>query len=199
MLIIGIIGGIGSGKSTACEFFKQKGASIISLDDIAHSLLKKGQPTLKKILPIFSENLLKPTGELNRSKLARIIFNDPFKKKQLEDCLHPAIIDRMHQELARIQAPYCLIEIPLFVKTNINWPVNRVLLVHCRKEQQINRIKKRDNRSDELIDQIIEQQATNKQRHALAHDVLDNSETIDALKDAVDHWDHFYREKAKLL
>ena len=192
MLKIGLTGGIGCGKSTVAEIFGQFRTPVIDADEIAHRLVAVGQPALAQIQQKFGADALNPDGSLNRGLLRELIFSDDKQKQKLEAILHPLVYQSIQTEVAQLDAPYCIICIPLLFETNMAHLVDRVLVVDCSIETQIERLQKRDNMTVERIRSIIDSQVSRDFRKAHANDLIDNSETNDRLAEAVKKLHNFY-------
>ena len=181
MLIIGLTGGIGSGKSTVTDLFAQKGAPIIDADDIAHSIVQRGQPALDRIACEFGDHFLTDDGELDRDKLRSHIYNNPTDKKQLESILHPLIFSDMQRQLSVLNFPYGILSIPLLFETNFQHHVQRVVVVDCPESVQIERVKLRDNLPIEDINKILSNQCSRAYRINHADDIINNDCSRDKL------------------
>jgi dephospho-CoA kinase len=192
MLKVGLTGGIGSGKSTVAQLFKAEGMPIIDADLIARQLVAIGQPALEEIIQTFGTAILHQDGSLNRNQLKNIIFSDPEKKQQLEAILHPRIYAQIEQQLVVLNAPYCIICIPLLTETKKQALVDRVLLIDCPLEQQIKRVGNRDQLTESQIHAIINTQASKTQQLAIANDVIDNSKTLAQLAEQVKNLHNSY-------
>jgi dephospho-CoA kinase len=192
MLKIGLTGGIGCGKTTVARLFAELGSPVIDADQIAHELVAKGQPALKQIDQQFDAGILNPDGSLNRSRLREIIFSDPAQKQKLESILHPLVYQSIQAELERLNAPYCIIAIPLLFETNMTHFVDRVLVVDCPVETQIARVRKRDQLSLERIRSIIDSQVSRDVRKSHADDLIDNSESDYRLAEQVKKLHNLY-------
>ncbi|MDD5266578.1 MAG: dephospho-CoA kinase [Methylococcales bacterium] len=192
MLKIGLTGGIGCGKSTVAEIFGKFKIPVIDADEIAHRLVAIGQPALAQIQRKFGTDALNPDGSLNRELLRELIFSDGKQKQKLEAILHPLVYQTIQAEVKRLDAPYCIICIPLLFETNMAHLVDRTLVVDCSIETQIERLKKRDNMTVERIQSIIDSQVSRDFRKAHANDLIDNSETNDRLAEAVKKLHNFY-------
>ena len=192
MLKIGLTGGIGCGKSTVAEIFGQFRTPVIDADEIAHRLVAVGQPALAQIQQKFGADALNPDGSLNRGLLRELIFSDDKQKQKLEAILHPLVYQTIQAEVKKLDAPYCIICIPLLFETNMAHLVDRVLVVDCSIETQIERLQKRDNMTVERIQSIIDSQVSRDFRKAHANDLIDNSETNDRLAEAVKKLHNFY-------
>lgn len=185
MLKIGLTGGIGCGKTTVAKVFEQLNIPVIDADEIAHQLVAIGQPALAGIRQAFGADFLNPDGSLNRKKLRDVIFSDPQQKQKLEAILHPLVYQSIQTELEPLNSPYCIISIPLLFETNMTGLVDRVLVVDCAVETQIERVQQRDNIAIGRIMDIIDSQVSRAYRKTHAHDVIDNSKTDDRLAEAV--------------
>ncbi|MGE3919364.1 MAG: dephospho-CoA kinase [Gammaproteobacteria bacterium] len=185
MLIIGLTGGIGSGKSIVSEQFKKLGAGIIDTDQIAKELVTKGKPALAEIAKHFGREILDEQGHLNRMLLRDKIFNNLEEKQWLENLLHPMINEEIANQLKETKAPYCIIVIPLLFETNYSDFIQRVLVVDSPEQLQIERASKRDQSSEANIKKIICHQISRTERLARADDVIINDSTLDNLEKQV--------------
>lgn len=180
MLKIGLTGGIGSGKTTVAQFFSRLNIPIIDADIIAHQLVTPGQIALKSLVENFGTDILNTDGSLARDKLRTLIFSDVAKKKQLETLVHPLIYAEIATQLTQIKADYCVICIPLLIETQKTEQVDRILVIDCPLEMQIERVKNRNQLTESQIYAIIATQASREQRLAVADDVIDNNLTSTA-------------------
>lgn len=185
MLKIGLTGGIGCGKSTVCNLFRELGATIIDADIIAKELVMPGLPTLERLVEIFGTQILLKDGCLDRSKLRDLVFQDPTMKQQLEKIMHPPIYRRITEEFENAHGLYCIAAIPLLLETGQSRIVDRVLIIDCRVTDQIERVMKRDGLAYDRVLSIIDSQMQREQRLALADDVIDNSTVIAQLAEQV--------------
>ena len=186
MLIIGLTGGIGTGKSTVTKRFIGLGVPVIDADEIAHDLVKPRQPALQEIVREFGTEFLTPEGGLNRSLLRRVVFNDPERRKALESILHPLIRKEMLRRAGLISAPYCIFCIPLLTETHQADMVDRVLVIDSPEKLQYERITKRDGLPQTEIKAILAAQARREDRLALADDVIINEGSLDDIYRQVD-------------
>jgi len=194
MLRIGLTGGIGSGKSTVAALFARHGAPVIDTDVIARELVEPGQPALKEIVDRFGPEMLDPNGRLNRSRLGERVFSDASERLALESILHPSIRATVAERLGNLDAPYCIVVIPLLVETGaMTTMVDRVLVVDTPEEQQIARVAARDHLTDARIRAILKVQATREERLAKADDVIVNDRDIGSLEAAVANLNDRYR------
>lgn len=186
MLKIGLTGGIGSGKTTVSNIFKNKGIPVIDTDVIAHELTNT-ERVLNEIITTFGETLLNSDGTLNRKQLAQRVFKSPEDRLKLEAILHPkiqhAIDEKIHRLEKRSPIPrYVIIVIPLLIETDFSKFIERVLVVMADEKDRINRILQRDDRDLDEIRSIISTQATDQQRIDMADDIIKNDHDINDLE-----------------
>jgi dephospho-CoA kinase len=192
MLKVGLTGGIGGGKSTVARIFANLNIPVLDADEIAHRLVETGRPALAQIRQEFGENVLNPDGSLNRKNLRERVFSDTQQKQKLEAILHPLIYKTIDAELKQLIAPYCIISIPLLFETNMTHLVDRILVIDCPVETQIERVKIRDNLTVERIQSIIDNQVSRAFRKAKADDLIDNSNTDYGLAEQVKKLHNLY-------
>lgn len=194
-LTVGLTGGIASGKSTVSELFAQLGIPVLDADQLAHALVHPGQPALDEIIAQFGKEFLTADGELHRAKLREMVFSDSSQRLRLEAILHPRILQRMQQDIAKLcDFPYCILSIPLLLEKNQQYTLERVLVVDCPLPLQIQRLKSRSQLSDELSAQILAAQLDRDTRLSLADEVIDNQYGPDHLIPQVLALDRFYRQ-----
>jgi dephospho-CoA kinase len=175
MLVIGLTGGIGCGKSSVARIFAALGAAVIDTDEIAHRLTAKGAPALAAIIEQFGSSYLLPDGNLDRARLRKQVFSDHATKEKLEKLLHPLIKQQVISEMTEAQGPYLVLVIPLFFETGAYRDlVDRVLVVDCDENQQISRTMSRSRLSADEVRAIIAQQAPREERIKQADDILFN-------------------------
>lgn len=175
MLKVALTGGIGCGKSSVCKLFSQYNVPIIDTDIIARELVEPGTAVLMQITSHFGLQILHKNGYLNRKKLAQIIFSDQQSRYQLESILHPKIRLRVNEKIQKLNSAYSIIAIPLLIETSQAEYYDRVLVVDCKQQQQIERTQQRDIRSLNEINAIISAQVSREKRLKLADDIIDNS------------------------
>jgi dephospho-CoA kinase len=187
MYVIALTGGIGSGKSTAANFFAALGVPVTDVDEISHQLTAANQPIVKVIEANFGKNSITPEGALNRAAMRDLIFNDAAARTKLNAILHPAIYDEALKQLQSHQdAPYQILAIPLLFESPRYAPhVNRILLIDCNEKTQIERVKKRSQLSTSEIKKIIRTQTPRKKQLLLAHDVIENNENVEKLREQI--------------
>ncbi|REL36591.1 dephospho-CoA kinase [Thalassotalea euphylliae] len=174
-MIIGLTGGIGSGKTTVANYFANLGIDIIDADIVAREVVEPGTIGLTKITDHFGEQVLKTDGSLNREKLRQIVFTDSNAKQWLNQLLHPMIRTEIFTQLSKAKSPYKLLVAPLLIENGLDAQVDNVLVVDITEEQQLERTLKRDNSTPEVINNIISAQVSREERLAKADDVIDNS------------------------
>lgn len=181
MLRVGLTGGIGSGKSTVADLFARHGIPIIDTDKIARDVVRPGQPALDQIVNEFGKDLLDASGNLDRAQLRERVFNDTDSRLRLEAILHPRIRAAVLKELASLQAPYCLIVVPLLIETGFHELIDRVLVVDADEAKQLQRTAARDGVSENAARKILAAQAMREERLAQADDVVRNNGTLEQL------------------
>lgn len=177
MLIIGLTGGIGSGKTTVAQLFTARGVPVIDTDEIAWQLTQAGQPLLASIEKQFGPTVFSADGMLDRSALARRVFNDSEARHQLEAILHPAIWQEAKRQIQALKATYCLLVVPLLLETGQTTRVDRILVVDTTTALQLSRTRQRDRRSEEDIKAIMHAQVDRQTRLRAADDVIDNTDS----------------------
>ncbi|HEY8219993.1 MAG TPA: dephospho-CoA kinase [Methylobacter sp.] len=192
MLKVGLTGGIGCGKSTVARVFADLNVPVLDADQVAHRLVEKGQPALDQIQKAFGTAILNSDGSLNRKNLRELVFSDIKQKQKLESILHPLIYKTLKSELEQLNAPYCIISIPLLFETAMTHFVDRILVIDCPVETQIERVKSRDNLAVERIQSIIDNQVSRTFRKAKADDLIDNSTTDYRLAEQVKKLHNLY-------
>ncbi|MDH3980150.1 MAG: dephospho-CoA kinase [Gammaproteobacteria bacterium] len=180
-LVVGLTGGIGSGKSTVADLFTELGVPVIDADRLARELVNPGQPAFNEIIAQFGDACLQPDGTLDRAWLQQRIFSDPPSKQQLEAILHPKIRQRMQELIAEIRAPYCLAVIPLLLETRQTDLVDRIVVVDLPEKEQLKRVAARDSLPQHVILDIMSTQADRETRLAAADDIIDNDTDTAAL------------------
>ena len=186
MFVLGLTGGIGSGKSAVAACFKKYGIKVVDADIAARKVVEPGMPALQAIAEQFGEHVLQTDGTLDRAALRSIVFNDALQRQWLEQLLHPAIGEWIASEIASATSAYVILESPLLLETEQRKSTQRTLVVDVSKELQIERATARDDNSREQIEAIIAAQLPRKERLARADDVIDNSGSLADLESAVD-------------
>ena len=172
--VLGLTGGIGSGKSAASQWFEQKGIIVIDADIVAREVVAMGQPTLIEIQQTFGDWVLQADGQLNRRALRDHIFNVPEARMQLEAITHPAIRHSIIQQLQQANSPYVILVSPLLFETNQHELTQHTLLIDATRELQIARASQRDGQSLEQIEKIIAAQMSRADKRQKADDIVLN-------------------------
>lgn len=185
MFIVGLTGGIGSGKSAVADMFREQGITVVDADIAARQVVVKGSPALSAIANHYGRDILLPDGTLNRSKLRDIIFADETAKQWLEALLHPLIGKWIKEELASAASPYAILESPLLIEAGQDQLSDRILVVDLPEILQQQRAAARDNADPEQIRAIMASQLPRNERLAKADDIVDNSETLEQTREQV--------------
>jgi len=180
-LIIGLTGGIGSGKSTVAEAFRQLGIETVDADQASRAVVEPGMPALAAISAQFGSQIIQADGSLDRAALRQIIFTDPAQKLWLESLLHPLIRDWIIEQLKAATSPYVILESPLLFETDQHQLVHKTVLVDLPEALQIERACARDGNQADQIQRIIDAQMPREEKLSRADIVLDNSEPLDTL------------------
>ncbi len=194
MYIIGLTGGIGSGKSTVATLFKKLGITVIDADSIAHQLTEPRQAGYQAILQRFGTYITQANKQLDRIKLRQLIFENPEERAWLESLLHPLIRAEMYQQALKAASPYCVMVIPLLSETSNLEHINRVLVVDVPESLQIERATQRDHCDEEQIKKIMATQSSREKRLSYADDVIQNDEDENRLLIEVHQLDALYRK-----
>ena len=173
--IVGLTGGIGSGKSTVASAFAALGITVVDADDIAREVVLPGSAALAAITARFGADCLLADGSLDRAALRRIVFREPAERQWLEQLLHPLIRQRLQALLAAASSPYALLVSPLLLETNQRQLCQRVIVVDVPESVQLERASRRDNSNRADIERIMAAQMPRQQRLAQADAVIDNS------------------------
>lgn len=186
-LVIGVTGGIGSGKTTVCDRFNERhGVPVIDADIVAREVVEPGTEGLRELVEAFGTTILSSDGELDRRHLKRIVFATPELRERLEQILHPRIRAAMSSQVAATEAPYLLLSIPLLAEGGDNPLIDRVLVVDCSEETQVARVTARDDLTADEALAIMRAQASRGDRLKIADDVIVNQGSPDALDADID-------------
>ena len=181
-MIIGLTGGIGSGKTAVSETFEKLGITVVDADLASRVVVEKGKPCLEEIAKHFGNDILNENDELNRAKLREIIFNSDSEKLWLESLLHPAIAEQIKDELNASKSPYTILVSPLLLETNQRDFCDKVLVVDVPIELQMERTTKRDGVSEDQVKSIIKSQINRDERLKLADEIIINEGSIEDLE-----------------
>ena len=195
-LVVGLTGGIASGKSLVGAMFVKLGAPLVDTDVVAREVVGRGEPGLAAVAAEFGPSVLTASGELDRRALRSLVFADEPKRRKLETLLHPLIRSRTLAKLAEIESPYALVAVPLLVETDFGEIVDRILVVDAPESVQLERLMRRDATPKAEALAMLRAQADRATRLKAAHDVIDNSGTIDATRRQVESLHRSYLDLA---
>ena len=197
-LVVGLTGGIGSGKSAAADEFARLGAAVVDTDAIAHELTRAGGAAVAELRRLFGDAYVGADGSMDRAKVRALVFDDPAAKKKLERLLHPLIRAESERRIAAASGLYVIHVVPLLVESpDYRQRVARVLVVDSPESLQIERVRRRSGLSEEEVRRIIGTQIERQQRLAAANDVIDNSGSLAALHKQVLELHRRYAELAR--
>lgn len=196
MFVVGLTGGIGSGKTAASDYLASKGITVVDADLASRVVVQPGQPALARIAERFGADKLNADGTLNRAALRSVVFADKQALKDLEGITHPAIRDELVRQLQAATSPYVLLVSPLLLETNQHELVDRVLLIDVPEDVQVARTAQRDQVAASQVKAIMDAQMPRQQRRDKADDIVVNDSTLDALHDALDRLHQDYLVKA---
>ena len=196
MLIIGLTGGIGSGKTAASDIFESLGVNVVDADIVAREVVEPEKPALNKIAKHFGKDILQDDGHLDRAQLRSIIFSQPLEKEWLENLLHPLIRQEIQAQLGRSTSQYAILVSPLLLETDQSKIVNRILLIDVPPNIQIERAAQRDNNSRQQIQKIIDSQLPRDVKISNSDDVICNDQSFAELEKKIIEQHAFYLELA---
>ncbi|MFH3985914.1 dephospho-CoA kinase [Acinetobacter baumannii] len=194
--ILGITGGIGSGKSAATQWFESQGIQVVDADIVAREVVEKRQPALQKIQQTFGDWVLQPDGSLDRRALREYIFQNPQARHTLEQITHPAIRQSIIQQLQNRKSPYVILVSPLLFETNQHELVNHTLLIDASEQTQIQRASQRDGQNQEQIQKIIAAQMPRERKRELANDIVFNDGLLEHLYQQLEPLHQSYLKRA---
>ena len=174
-LRIGLTGGIASGKTMVADFFSDLGVAVIDTDIIARQVIEPGTAALGEIRATFGDEIIHDDGSLNRKAMREIVFADTNKREQLEAIVHPRIREETLRQMDAVSEPYMIIVVPLLVESPMSELMDRVLVVDCSEDTQLERLLLRDGENEVTARRIISAQASREDRLAIADDVIDNN------------------------
>ena len=196
-MIIGLTGGIGSGKSSAANFFSAHNVLVLEADELAKEAITKGTDGFMQVVDCFGESILNESGEIDRDLMRERIFSDHTMKSKLESIIHPLVGNKILEKIAESIALYTVVEVPLIFETNSMNNYDRILVIDCYKSLQLERSTRRDKNSQELIQKIIDSQCTREERLSIANDVIANNGSLEELKHKIKETHYFYSELIK--
>ena len=190
--ILGLTGGIGSGKSAAAQHFIDLGVDLIDADHASRWVVEPGRPALARIAEHFGGEILLPDGQLDRAALRKRIFEAPQERLWLEALLHPLIADEIRSHLARARSPYAILVSPLLIESGQHTMTQRILVIDVPQSLQIQRTLQRDGISEQQVQAILKAQSSREDRLNHADDVLVNDKDLAWLHGEVERLHHFY-------
>ncbi|MDF1644099.1 MAG: dephospho-CoA kinase [Pseudomonadales bacterium] len=197
MLIIGLTGGIGSGKTAASDHFQQLGITIVDADVASRTVVEPGKPALKKISERFGPEMIQEDGGLNRALMRTRVFATEEDRLWLESLLHPLIAEEIIQGLKNSKSPYSILVSPLLLETAQATMASRILVIDVPVDLQVERTMSRDNNSEEQVRAIVAAQSDRQQRLAKADDVIVNDQDLKHLHQEVEKLHQTYLKLAE--
>lgn len=186
MKIIGLTGGIGSGKSTVAQFFKELGINVVDADQKSRDVVEPGMPALAAIAEHFGHEVIQEDGRLDRAYLRGVVFNSEEKRHWLEALLHPLIKEAIIADLNASTSDYAILESPLLFETDQHQMTQKTVLVDVPVEVQIERTCQRDNNDRLQVEKIIAAQMPRQEKQVKADYLLDNTQSLSAVKQQVE-------------
>jgi dephospho-CoA kinase len=177
-LLIALTGGIASGKTAVAELFAKLGVPVLDTDQIARDVVAPGMPALDQLVAAFGADILDAHGQLDRARMRERVFGDPTQRRKLEAITHPAIREELARRSAAAGGDYQIHVIPLLVETGRADAYDRVLVVDCPEQAQLERLMSRDGTSQQQAEEILDAQASREERLNAAHDVIENTGTL---------------------
>ena len=193
MLIVGLTGGVASGKTTATNFFKEKGINVIDADEISRELQQSGTKAYEEIIARFGKKILAPNKEIDRKILREIAFSNVSERKWLEDLMHPLIKEETMRRFSDTKSKWAIYSAPLWNKQNV---FNRTLVIDAPKDIQIKRLLQRDNCSEKTAIEMIDAQLQSNERNNFASDLIINDDSIEIFKKKLDFYFNLYNKLA---
>ncbi|MBH79312.1 MAG: dephospho-CoA kinase [Gammaproteobacteria bacterium] len=177
-LVVGVTGGIGSGKTAVSDEFQRRGITVVDADLASRAVVEPGAPALEAIAEHFGADSINPDGSMNRARVRELVFADPEERKWLESLTHPLINQYLADALAAAESPYAILVSPLLLETGQYRMCDRVLVVDVPVETQVERTMKRDNNDEAQVRRIIAAQTSREDRLARADDILVNDRDL---------------------
>jgi dephospho-CoA kinase len=188
MLVVGLTGGIASGKTTVGRLFEEVGIPIICADDLAKKAVSRGSPALDLIRQEFGETVIDSSGELDRVEMARVVFSDSAKRKTLEAIIHPVVSSGKELRLRELQQSGCkiaIVDVPLLYETGWDKSFDVIIVVFVPRNIQESRLANRDHFAQDEVKSRLDSQMSLDEKRKRAHFVIDNSGDIDDTRDQV--------------
>ena len=184
--VVGITGGIGSGKSAVTDYLETKGITVVDADKVARVVVEPGTSGLAAIAEHFGQNILLPSGELNRAALRKVVFDNPDQRKVLEGITHPRIREEIGRQLSEAKSPYVVLASPLLLESGQNSFADYVVVVDVPESIQLSRTMARDDNSEKLVKSIMAAQLDRETRLSRADTSISNDGSLDELYARVD-------------
>lgn len=184
--VVGITGGIGSGKSAVTDYLETKGITVVDADKVARVVVEPGTSGLAAIAEHFGSDILLPDGGLDRAALRKVVFDNPDERKALEGITHPRIREEIAQQLSQASSPYVVLASPLLLESGQNSFANYVVVVDVPESVQLSRTMARDDNSEQLVKSIMAAQLDRKTRLSRADTSISNNSSLDELYARVD-------------
>ena len=181
-MIIGLTGGIGSGKSIAGKYFNELGIDTIDADDVAKNILDDNTKAKQLFLECFGNEFLDQDNKINRDLLRTKIFIDIEKKNKLESIIHPIVLEEITKFISKSDSIYSIIIVPLIFETNSQDFYDKIIVIDCDEDLQIERASQRDDKSEQDIINIMKNQASREERNSIADNIILNDSTLESLK-----------------
>jgi dephospho-CoA kinase len=182
MFVVGVTGGIGSGKTAVTNILSALGITVVDADIASRVVVEPGQPALARIAEHFGPEILQPDGSMDRAAMRRLVFSDPEQKRWLEQLLHPLINAEVQRQIEAAASPYAVFVSPLLVEGSHGSLCDRLLVVDVPEDMQLARTMARDHNDAEQVKRIMASQASRERRLARADDVIENTGTLDELR-----------------
>ncbi|WP_294611011.1 dephospho-CoA kinase [uncultured Gilliamella sp.] len=195
--VVALSGGIASGKSTIANLFAKLGVPVIDADIIARQIVQSGTDAFNLIVKHFSQEILLPNGELDRSQLREIIFNNDHERLWLNSLLHPIIQQETERQIAMQQTCYVLWVVPLLIENNLHYLADRVLMIDSPMELQLKRLIQRDGIDEHLAKKMIRSQVSSSKRLSYADDIINNNGDLVSLTSQVNKLHYQYINNTK--
>lgn len=196
-LRVGLTGGIASGKTVVADMFAELGVAVIDTDIIARTVVQPGEPALEEIRQQFGQQVINRRGGLDRRAMRRLVFSDREKRLQLEAIVHPRIQQETIRQAEARNGPYQMIVVPLLVESPLRSIVDRILVVDCDEETQLERLMLRDTESEKQARRILATQTSRKERLSIADDLVRNDGDLTATRDQVETLHEAYLNLAR--
>lgn len=197
MLRVALTGGIASGKSTVARLFAELGVPVIDMDKIARDVVQPGTAGLNGLVALFGPDILDQSGVLQRDQLRELIFSESRAREQVNQLLHPLILQETERQLSRVDAPYAFVEVPLLAETKLAHQFDRVLVVDVPPDVQLQRLIQRDGVAPDQAQRALDAQASRTDRLAVATEVIANTDSLESLRARVAEQHEHYLELAK--